>query len=61
MYVYGYRDLAAARDALDGVDLSFLACETCDRCTVDCTMGFDVRGRIRDVARIRHVPEDFVV
>jgi predicted aldo/keto reductase-like oxidoreductase len=61
MYVYGHRNLAAARDALDGLDLGRLACETCGRCTVNCAMGFDVRDRIQDVARIRHVPEDFVV
>lgn len=61
MYVYGYRNLAAAREALDGVELGRLACESCDGCTVNCTMGFDVRGRVRDVARIRYVPEEFVV
>jgi len=63
MYTYGYRDLAAAKLALDPVDVAGAAhaCGTCEVCTVRCTMGFDVRDRIVDVARIRHVPDDFVV
>jgi predicted aldo/keto reductase-like oxidoreductase len=63
MYTYGYRDLAAAKLALEPVDVdrAARACGSCETCTVRCTMGFDVRERIRDVARIRHVPDDFVV
>jgi predicted aldo/keto reductase-like oxidoreductase len=63
MYTYGYRDLAAAKSALEPVDVARAAeaCGSCETCSVRCTMGFDVRERIRDVARIRHVPDDFVV
>jgi predicted aldo/keto reductase-like oxidoreductase len=63
MYTYGYRDLAAAKLALETVDVADAAsaCGSCETCSVRCTMGFDVRGRVCDVARIRHVPDDFVV
>ena len=61
MYTHDYRNLAQAKQALADVDLTRLACESCGTCTVtDCTMGFDVRERILDIARIRHVPDDFL-
>jgi len=62
MYTHGYRDLAAAKLALEPVDVAAAerACGSCDTCAVECTMGFDVRDRIRDVAWVRHVPDDFV-
>lgn len=63
MYTYGYRDLAAAKQALEPVDVAAAAraCGSCDTCAVSCTMGFDVRERVCDIARIQHVPDDFVV
>jgi hypothetical protein len=63
MYTYGYRDLAAAKLALEAVDVAAAAraCGSCETCAVSCTMGFDVRDRVRDIARIRHVPDEFVV
>jgi aryl-alcohol dehydrogenase-like predicted oxidoreductase len=61
MYVYGYGNLTAAKQALREVDLSDLPCRRCPECTVECTMGFDVRERIVDIARIGNVPEDFLV
>jgi predicted aldo/keto reductase-like oxidoreductase len=62
MYTYGYRDLGAAKLALEPVDVAAAerACGGCENCAVECTMGFDVRDRVLDVARIRHVPDDFV-
>jgi predicted aldo/keto reductase-like oxidoreductase len=62
MYTYGYRDLASAKLALEPVDVAAAerACGSCETCAVKCTMGFDVRDRVLDVARIRHVPDDFV-
>jgi predicted aldo/keto reductase-like oxidoreductase len=59
MYVHGYGNLAAAREALEAGDLDRPACAECSPCRVRCRMGFDVRSRILDVARIRHVPEEF--
>jgi len=61
MYVYGYRNLGSAKEALAGVDLSKIACSECSHCRVDCAMGFDVKARIEDVARIGNVPDEFVV
>jgi len=62
MYTHGYRDLAAAKLALEPVDVASAAheCGSCETCAVSCTMGFDVRDRVQDVARIRHVPDDFI-
>jgi predicted aldo/keto reductase-like oxidoreductase len=61
MYAYGYRDLAKAKDAVRELDLSDVACESCDACRVTgCPMGFDVREKVIDIARIRQVPTDFI-
>jgi len=61
MYAYGYRDLAKAKNAVRNLDLTPLVCETCGSCTVtDCTMGFDVKGKALDIARIAAVPDDFI-
>jgi predicted aldo/keto reductase-like oxidoreductase len=61
MYAYGYRDLAKAKQAVRHLDLSRVPCESCDVCRVtDCRMGFDVRDKVRDIARIRQVPDDFI-
>jgi len=62
MYIHGYRDLGAAKLALEPVDIAAAerACGSCERCAVNCTMGFDVRDRVLDVARLRNVPDDFI-
>jgi predicted aldo/keto reductase-like oxidoreductase len=62
MYTYGYRDLSAAKLALAPVDVAAAAdaCGACDTCSVNCNMGFDIRDRITDVARIANVPDEFV-
>ncbi len=61
MYAYGYKSLRTAKDALASMDLANLACTACDVCTVTCKMKFDIRQRAEDIARIRSVPEDFLV
>ena len=61
MYTYGYRNLAWAKDALAGVGTAGLPCTDCGSCQVRCTMGFDVRRKARDVARLRDVPDEFVI
>ncbi len=61
MYVYGYRDLAKAKAAMEKVDITALPCGDCHECRVNCRMGFDVRRKLTDVARLRDVPEEFVV
>jgi predicted aldo/keto reductase-like oxidoreductase len=61
MYVYGYRDLAKAKQAIENVDLPAVPCGECGSCRVKCTMGFDVRRKLTDIARLRDVPNEFVV
>ena len=65
MYAYGYRNLAAAKETLQSTGLrdgtANVPCTRCDACSVDCGMGFDVKAKIEDIARLRHVPDDFLV
>jgi predicted aldo/keto reductase-like oxidoreductase len=60
MYAYGYRNLALARQTYDRVYSSRLSCRECGKCRVDCTMGFDVKEKILDIARIGEIPEDII-
>ena len=60
MYAYGYRNLALARDTMDRVEQPGRLCENCRECIVDCTMGFDVRGKLTDISRIKDIPEDII-
>jgi len=61
MYAYGYRNLACAREVLEGVELGEDPCAGCYGCSVDCRMGFDIRGKVRDIARLKTVPRDFLM
>lgn len=60
MYAYGYRNtrLAKANLADAGFDGSF--CDSCSSCSVRCTAGFDVKEKIRDISRLRAVPDEFL-
>jgi len=60
MYAYGYRNAAQARHTLDSVEMSGDPCGTCETCRVNCASGFDVRDRIRDIARLKAVPLEFL-
>ncbi len=60
MYAYGYRNFAQAKDTMRPVLAGGIPCENCGACSVRCTMGFDVRNRIGDIARIGQVPDDFL-
>jgi predicted aldo/keto reductase-like oxidoreductase len=59
MYAYGYRDLAAAVRNLESVKDNPIACSDCSFCVVKCPMGFDVRGRVLDIIRLRDFPSEF--
>ncbi len=61
MYAYGYRNLAVAKETFESLGTAALSCQTCERCAVTCRMGFDVKKRATDIARIRHVADDFIV
>ena len=60
MYVYGYRNLREAQDLLLTLDLPLRVCEDCAKCPVNCAMGFNISGKIRDVIRLREVPSEFM-
>jgi len=60
MYAYGYRHLELARATIDAADVPGHPCAGCDDCHIICTAGFDVRERVRDIARLRDVPLDFI-
>lgn len=60
MYAYGYRDLGKARGALAQTEFVGLPCEDCSACKVRCTMGFDVKERALDIARLKVLPEDML-
>jgi len=61
MYAYGYKNLEKARQTVELTDLTRLACNTCTTCNVKCAVGFDVKGRVLDITRIKDVPQDFLV
>ncbi len=60
MYAYGYRNTGLAQETLEGLELSSLPCQDCLSCGVRCSSGFDVRGKILDIARIKDVPSEFL-
>ena len=60
MYAYGYRNLRNAKETLETAGLTGDPCGKCRSCTVDCTMRFDVKSKIEDIARLRDVPYDLI-
>lgn len=60
MYAYGYRNLAHAKRTLHASQLDPRLCRDCDECKVICQMGFDVKTKILDIARLQDVPDDFI-
>ena len=60
MYAYGYKNLEFAHKTLCSTGLHSFPCNDCNDCNVTCLMGFDVRSKILDVARLQDIPEDFI-
>lgn len=60
MYARGYRNLSAAKEVLETLDVSRLHCRDCAECSVSCSMGFDVRERVLAVAAVRDIPYQFI-
>jgi len=60
MYTYGYRNLTHAQDLVLSLNLPKRVCEDCSECSVKCSSGFNISGKIRDVIRIREVPSEFI-
>jgi aryl-alcohol dehydrogenase-like predicted oxidoreductase len=61
MYAYGYRNMEHARHILQQVDLSGNPCSSCGTCSINCISGFDIKGRIQDIARLNDVPKEFLL
>ena len=60
MYAYGHKNLAYAQHTFDMAGIPDESCLECTTCLVDCTMGFDIKNKIQDIARIRNIPREFV-
>ncbi len=60
MYAYGYRNTRLAKANLDDAGFDGTSCESCSSCSVKCSAGFDIRGKIRDISRLREVPDEFL-
>jgi hypothetical protein len=52
MYAAGHGRPAHALHVLRGCTASDIPCSRCDACVVRCALGFDVRARALDVARL---------
>jgi len=61
MYAFGYNNPAKARKTLDYIDLTNVPCTNCDSCGVTCASGFDIKRKVIDIARLKDVPEEFLV
>ncbi len=61
MYTYGYRNIRLAYDLVTSMDLPRNICQDCGQCSVKCSIGFNVSAKIRDVARVRDIPAEFIV
>jgi predicted aldo/keto reductase-like oxidoreductase len=60
MYAYGYKNLELAHKTISSTGLHSFPCSACSHCNVECPMGFDVRSKILDIARLKDIPEDFI-
>ena len=61
MYAYGYNNPAKARMTLNRLDSSDIPCINCASCRVTCSSGFDIKRKVMDIARLKDVPEEFLV
>jgi predicted aldo/keto reductase-like oxidoreductase len=60
MYAYGYGNPGKAKKTLAEATGEGPPCGECASCNVACEMGFDVKTRILDIARVKDVPNDFL-
>jgi hypothetical protein len=61
MYAHAYRNREAAQALLLELALPEFPCGDCGECPVRCAQGFDIRQRVRDIARLREVPREFLI
>lgn len=60
MYAYGYQNMAHAQNTLSYAMARDIPCNLCDTCSVECKMGFDIKRKVTDIARLKDVPMDFL-
>jgi predicted aldo/keto reductase-like oxidoreductase len=60
MYAYGYQNTRIAKATLEDAGIDGRKCENCKICRVRCTAGFDVKEKIRDISRLKMVPDEFL-
>ncbi|NQS97337.1 MAG: aldo/keto reductase [candidate division Zixibacteria bacterium] len=61
MYAYGYRNLEEAQILIGTLNLPNDVCRECSECSVKCASGFNIPRKIRNVIRIKDIPEDFII
>jgi hypothetical protein len=60
MYAHGYRNLVAAQELLESLELQSNLRGDCSSCSVQCLNRWNVSERIRNVVRLREVPAEFI-
>lgn len=60
MYTYGYNNSKLAHELVTSLSLPRSICQDCGQCPVKCSIGFDVSGKILNIARLRDVPSEFL-
>jgi len=60
MYAFAHQQPKKARATLRNWSPSDVACDSCGECCVRCSLGFDVRSRVLEIAPILAVPETFL-
>lgn len=60
MYTYGYKEVNKGHEVVQSINLPSNVCDDCDICDIQCKQGFNVAQKIKDVARLRNVPGEFL-
>ena len=60
MYTYGYAELSKGYEVVKSLNLPNNPCGDCKICTVQCRNGFKVAEKVKDIARLKNVPGEFV-
>jgi len=55
-----YQNTRLAKANLKDAGFDGSYCQSCSSCRVKCTAGFDIKEKIRDISRLREVPDEFL-
>ena len=61
MYNYGYKSPALAKEVIDELALPGNICDNCTTCNINCTAGFQIAQKVKDIVRLQHIPQEFLV